>query len=192
MVARQPSAAMALAAAVLSLAAAMLIASCAAPARTPGPAELPPGDDQMDFRLTSQAFDDGGEIPARHTCDGEDVPPPLEWSDVPAGTAELAVIMDDADARGFIHWVVVGIPADSGGLPDGRLPARAREGANDFGRAGYGGPCPPSGSHRYVLTLYALSQPLQLSGSVTADAVRSAAEGKISGEARLEGRYARR
>ena len=73
----------------------------------------------MAFDLSSTAFSDGGEIPTRHTCDGDDAPVPLAWSDSPAGTAEFALLMDDPDARGFVHWLVVGIPAGADGLPDG-------------------------------------------------------------------------
>jgi Raf kinase inhibitor-like YbhB/YbcL family protein len=145
----------------------------------------------MDFKLSSTAFDEGGEIPARHTCDGEDVPPPLTWSGTPDGTVELALILDDPDARGFVHWLVVGIPADASEIGEAGLPAGAREGRNDFSRGGYGGPCPPSGSHQYTATLYALSAGLDLAADTTADAFRSAASSKILAEARLSGRYAR-
>ena len=146
----------------------------------------------MDFALHSEAFDEGGEIPARHTCDGEDAPLPFSWSGTPDGTAELALTVDDPDARGFVHWVVVGIPAEVSEIGGAGLPAGAREGLTGFGRTGYGGPCPPSGSHRYTATIYALSTPLDLPASPTADEVRSAASGKILAEARLNGRYARR
>lgn len=146
----------------------------------------------MDFALHSDAFDEGGEIPVRHTCDGEDAPLPFRWSGTPDGTAELALILDDPDARGFVHWVVVGIPAAASEIGEAGLPAGAREGRTSFGRTGYGGPCPPSGSHRYTATLYALSAPLELPAGATADEVRSAASGRILGEARLSGRYARR
>jgi Raf kinase inhibitor-like YbhB/YbcL family protein len=145
----------------------------------------------MDFELTSTAFDEGGEIPARHTCDGEDAPPPFSWSGTPEGTAELALILDDPDARGFVHWLVVGIPAEASELGESGLPEGAREGRNDFGRAGYRGPCPPSGSHRYAATLYALSEALDLPADTTPDAFRSAASSNILAEARLSGTYAR-
>ena len=145
----------------------------------------------MDFILSSTAFDEGGEIPARHTCDGEDVPLPFNWSGMPEGTAELALMVDDPDARGFVHWLVVGIPAEASEIGEAGLPGGAREGRTNFGRTGYGGPCPPSGSHRYTATLYALSAPLDLTADPTADEVRSAATGKILAEARLNGRYAR-
>jgi Raf kinase inhibitor-like YbhB/YbcL family protein len=145
----------------------------------------------MTFTLTSPAFAEGGDIPSDHTCDGANQPVPLQWSDAPAGTAEFAVIMDDPDARGFVHWVVAGIPADQTSLGGGSLPAGVVEGRNDFGRTGYGGPCPPSGSHRYQLTLLALSSSLGLSGTPTADEVRAAASSTTLGEARLTGRYSR-
>lgn len=145
----------------------------------------------MDFTLTSPAFAEGTEIPARHTCDGEDAPLPFSWSGTPHGTVELALLFDDPDARGFVHWLVVGIPATATEIGDQGLPDGAREGRSDFGRTGYGGPCPPSGSHRYRATLYALSSALDLPAGTTADQFRSAASGKILAEARLTGRYAR-
>ena len=145
----------------------------------------------MPFTLTSSEFSEGGEIPVEFSCDGEDQPPPLSWSGVPEGTAELALLMDDPDARGFVHWLVTGIPAGASSLGAGNLPAEAVEGRNDFGRSGYGGPCPPSGTHRYVVTVYALSESLSLSGTPTADEFRNASNGKVLGEARLEARYTR-
>jgi hypothetical protein len=177
-----------------ALALAMILApawlgGCAAGSQTTSPAGR---STAMDFRLSSSAFDEGGEIPVRHTCDGEDVPLPFSWSGTPEGTAELALVVDDPDARGFVHWLVVGIPAEASEIGEAGLPAGAREGRTDFGRTGYGGPCPPSGSHRYTATLYALSAPLDLTANPTADEVRSAASGKILAEARLNGRYARR
>ena len=144
----------------------------------------------MAFTLTSPAFADGGAIPTEHSCDGGDKPIPLAWSGVPEGTAELALVMDDPDARGFVHWVVVGIPPSASGFDNGELPAGAQEGSTGFG-VGYGGPCPPSGTHHYEFTLYALSSPLGAGGSPTAEAVRAAAADKTLGEAELTGTYAR-
>jgi len=141
--------------------------------------------------LTSMAFTEGGPIPSRHTCDGDDISPPLQWSAPPEGTAELALVMDDPDAGGFVHWVVVGLRPTVTTLDEGSLPAGAREGRNDFGSLGYRGPCPPSGEHRYEFTLYALSQPLAVSDSPTADEVRAAARGVNIFEAPLTGTYAR-
>ncbi|GIW19724.1 MAG: hypothetical protein KatS3mg065_0020 [Chloroflexota bacterium] len=146
------------------------------------------------FRLTSSAFGDGEPIPREYTCEGADVSPPLAWSDAPKGTAALVLIVDDPDARGFIHWVVVDIPGAPGGsLPRGvsRTPAAPQEGRNDFGRVGWGGPCPPSGRHRYVFTLSALSAPLRLPGTPDAATVRRAMEGRVLGVARLTGTYRR-
>ena len=145
----------------------------------------------MTFSLTSTAFDEGGDIPRDNSCDGAETPIPLEWSDEPAGTAELALVMDDPDARGFIHWVVAGIPAGVGRLDGGPLPSGAVEGRNSGGGTGYAGPCPPSGTHRYVFTLFALSSPLDLSGTPSADEVRSGASTKTLGEAQLTGLYTR-
>jgi len=110
--------------------------------------------------LSSSAFPSGAGIPKRHTCDGGDVSPPLSWSGAPAGTRSFALVVDDPDASGFTHWLLVNIPASAAslaeGLRSGTLPTGAAEGANDFGSIGYRGPCPPSGTHRYSHRLYAL------------------------------------
>lgn len=139
--------------------------------------------------LSSSAFAEGGTIPGRHTCDAEDVSPPLEWSGAPDGTAAFALIVDDPDARGWIHWLVADIPADKAALEEGV--AAGVEGGTDFGRTGYGGPCPPSGSHRYVFEIFALSEPLGLSPGFTADELRGAMEGKVLASGRLTGTYRR-
>src|SRR5688572_20049721 len=127
--------------------------------------------------LTSPAFADGEAIPERHTCSGEDVAPPLAWSGVPDGTAELALLVEDPDAPGgtFVHWVLAGLDPSSGGLAEGTVPAGAVEGRNGFRRRGYGGPCPPPGRpHRYVFMLFAAAEPLGLRGRPTADDLRRA------------------
>ena len=119
------------------------------------------------MELRSSAFVHQGEIPRQHTCDGEDRSPPLAWSGVPAGTKSLALIVDDPDApdpkapkRVYVHWVLYNIPPDAAGLAEAirpaDLPAGTLEGLNDWGRTGYGGPCPPIGRHRYFHKLYAL------------------------------------
>lgn len=117
------------------------------------------------FSLNSTAFKNGGEIPVRYTCQGENISPPLSWSDVPEGTQSLALIVEDPDApdpaapeRTWVHWVLYNIPPATTGLPEGviRLPEGTLEGINDWERAGYGGPCPPVGRHRYFHILYAL------------------------------------
>jgi Raf kinase inhibitor-like YbhB/YbcL family protein len=111
------------------------------------------------FRLTSPAFTEGGTIPDEFTCVGDDVSPPLAWSAVPADTVELALVVRDPDADGFVHWVVAGLPAATGGLAKGKPPAGATQALNDFGRAGWAGPCPPSDVHHYDFRIYALSAP---------------------------------
>jgi Raf kinase inhibitor-like YbhB/YbcL family protein len=111
------------------------------------------------LRLTSPAFAEGQPIPSEYTCVGDDVSPPLAWTGVPAGTAELALVVRDPDADGFIHWVITGLPPDAGGLARGNPPSQAVEVLNDFGRQGWSGPCPPSGTHNYDFRIYALAQP---------------------------------
>ena len=111
------------------------------------------------FELTSGAFDEGGAIPARYTCDGDNVSPPLNWVGAPPDTVSFTLILDDADAGGFVHWIVYGLDGSaSGSLPAGisESPDGPAQGTNSFRQAGYGGPCPPSGEHRYVFTLRAL------------------------------------
>lgn len=142
--------------------------------------------------VTSSAFADGEAIPARHGCDDEDVSPALAWSDPPAGTAAIALIVDDPDARGFAHWVAADIPAEPRSLDEGASGSSAgTEGRNDFGRTGYGGPCPPSGSHRYVFTVLALSQPVEVAAGFSADELRSAIEGNVLASGRLTGTFSR-
>lgn len=110
------------------------------------------------LRLTSQTFAEGGAIPDLHTCRGDDVSPALLWTGIPQGTAELAVVVRDLDANGFVHWVVAGLPPDLGGLAQGAVPGSAVEAVNDFGQPGWRGPCPSSGTHHYEFRVYALAQ----------------------------------
>lgn len=143
------------------------------------------------MKITSDAFDEGGTIPTEHTCDGADTSPPLEWTDAPDGTAEFALVVDDPDAGGFTHWVLTAIPGDASDLPAGEGDSLGTPGRNDFGRAGWGGPCPPSGEHHYRFMLYALSAPLSIAGEADGDAVRDALDGLVLAEASLTGVYAR-
>jgi len=123
-------------------------------------------EDAMSFVLTSSAFQAGEDIPSQHTCDGRDFSVPLAWSAPPPGTKSLALITDDPDAPmgTWVHWVVYNMPPSARALPEA-FPAAlersdgTRQGMTDFGRIGYGGPCPPSGTHRYVFKLYALNAP---------------------------------
>jgi Raf kinase inhibitor-like YbhB/YbcL family protein len=143
------------------------------------------------MRLTSEAFQDGAVIPARLTCDGENISPPLAWSEVPEGAAAFVLLVEDPDADGFIHWQLTDIPGDARELPEGAGDAVGMPGRNDFGLTGWGGPCPPSGEHRYVFTLYALSEPVQVDADATADQVREAIAPRRIGEGRLTGVYRR-
>ncbi len=146
------------------------------------------------FTLTSPAFRAGGSIPRQFTCDGQDVSPPLEWRGAPAGAKALAIIVDDPDARGFIHWVAFDLTASAtGGLPEAisSSPDAPAQGVNDFGRIGYGGPCPPSGTHRYRFTMYALDGALNLTGAPKAAQVRRAMEGHVLAQTVLEATYRR-
>ena len=148
--------------------------------------------------LTSTAFAEGGALPPEFTCDGANVSPPLAWSGVPAGTVVLALIVDDPDAGGFIHWVVYDIDPDVTGLARGESTSTAGtaplQGQNSFGRIGYGGPCPPSGTHHYVFWLLALDQRVELrtGGVATAGLILGAAAGHTLAEARLTAAYRRR
>ena len=148
-----------------------------------------------EFVLTSTAFEPGGSIPTRYTCDGQDVSPELSWSGAPEGTGALVLLVDDPDARGFVHWIVLDMTGTvSGALPRGigTSPDAPTQGRNDFGRIGWGGPCPPSGTHRYTFTLYALAEPLALPGQPDGRAVHKALDAAdIVDTAVLEARYRR-
>ncbi len=151
------------------------------------------------MELKSQAFAAGEMIPAKYTCDGQDISPPLGWSDPPAGTIEFALISDDPDAPvgTWVHWVMWNIPVSASVL-DEDLPKTAsllngtKQGTTDFRRIGYGGPCPPSGTHRYYFKLYALDTALNLPASTTKKDLEKAIQGHILGQAELMGTYRRR
>ncbi len=148
----------------------------------------------MPFTLTSTAFAAGGKIPRKFSCDGEDVSPALEWQGAPDGTLALALIVDDPDARGFVHWVAFDLPGGKAGqLAQGISPSAIspRQGRNSFGRTGWGGPCPPSGTHHYRFTLLAVDRTLGLAGTPTADDVRHATGGHVIGQASLTATYTR-
>ncbi len=156
----------------------------------------------MALSLISAAFEAGGNIPAIHTCDGTNVSPPLSWSGVPSGAKSLALIVEDPDApdpaapqRVWTHWLLYNIPPDAAGLPqDVRLrdlPPGTREGINDWKDAGFGGPCPPIGRHRYFHTLYALDKLLPDLGKPAKAELEKAMQGHIIEQAELIGLYQR-
>lgn len=150
------------------------------------------------MEIKSQAFAHGGLIPAKHTCDGADVSPPLAWSGAPAGTKSFALISDDPDAPvgTWVHWVMWNIPAEARALEENvpkkdTLPNGARQGTTDFKRIGYGGPCPPSGTHRYFFKLYALDAALDPQAPTTRKVLEKTMQGHILAQAELMGTYRR-
>ena len=151
----------------------------------------------MALSLRSSAFAANASIPTKYTCEGEDVSPPLAWSDAPPGTKSFALIVDDPDAPDpkaprmvWVHWVLYNLPADATALPEGAAPpAGAKQGRNDFKRVGYGGPCPPVGRHRYFHKLYALDVVLPDLGSATKAQLEQAMKGHVLATAELVGTY---
>jgi len=150
------------------------------------------------MELTSTAFNPGGDIPSRHTCEGQDTAPALAWRDAPDGTKSLALIVDDPDApdpahpqRTWVHWVLYDIPPSATGLPEGGkpLPDGTRDGTNDWGRTGYGGPCPPIGRHRYFFKLYALDLMLSDQHAPKKAALEKAMDGHVLAKCELLGTY---
>jgi Raf kinase inhibitor-like YbhB/YbcL family protein len=146
-----------------------------------------------DLTLTSAAFEHGEAVPARHSCEGEDVSPPLAWSGVPEGTRALALIVDDPDAPAgtFTHWVAWALDPDAGGLGEGE--AAPGEGRNDFDTTGYRGPCPPPGHgrHRYFFKLYALDAAPDLAAGAGKDELERAMEGHVLASVELVGGFER-
>lgn len=156
----------------------------------------------MTLVITSAAFAPNGEIPKRYTCDGDDVSPPLRWQGVPATAKSLVLIVDDPDAPDpaapkmtWVHWVLYNLPPHDIDLPEGvnstSLPAGTREGLNDWQRTGYGGPCPPIGSHRYFHKLYALDVQLPNLNKPTKRELEQAMSDHILDQAELIGTYQR-
>lgn len=151
------------------------------------------------IEISSPAFGNGDSIPVEFTCDGSDSSPPLRWSEPPAGTRALAIVVDDPDAprRIFRHWSVYNIPSGTRSLKESRpttpqLENTTLQGKNDFGRTGYGGPCPPSGQeHEYVFFIYALTEPLELGAGASPDEVARAIRGRVLGTGTFSGMYAR-
>ncbi len=153
----------------------------------------------MTIKLTSPAFKEGESIPSKFTCEGSDVSPPLEWTDLPEGAKSLALICDDPDAPmgTWVHWVLYGLSPDTTNLPeavpaDEAIEGGAKQGKNGFKRIGYGGPCPPPGKpHRYFFKLYALDAELDLKPGASKKDLKKAMKGRILDQGQLMGRYQR-
>jgi Raf kinase inhibitor-like YbhB/YbcL family protein len=144
----------------------------------------------LNMKIASPAFADGADMPSRFTCEGLDINPELIIENVPAGTKSLVLIVDDPDApmKTWIHWVVYDIPP-VGSIAEDSVPGK--QGANDFGRLDWGGPCPPSGKHRYYFRIYALDSMLGLNEGVDRRTLEKAMEGHVLGKAELVGLYKR-
>lgn len=178
----------------------LLLIGCASrpqPAAQPPTADKPKVD-KPEIKLTSTAFKEGQAIPRTYTCDGVNVSPPLEWGRVPKPAKTIAIIADDPDAPAgtWVHWVLYNLPADNIGFVE-NLPATEKlvaggfQGKNDFDKIGYGGPCPPSGTHRYFFKIYALDLELPLKAGATKAEVEKAMEGHIVSQGQLMGTYRR-
>jgi Raf kinase inhibitor-like YbhB/YbcL family protein len=145
------------------------------------------------MRLTSSAFDDGGAIPTRFTCSGANVSPPLEIRQFPEGTDELALIVDDPDADGYVHWSVVGISEETASFAVDKVPAGAVQAKNSAGKPEWTGPCPPKGDdpHRYQFTVYSLDETTDLGADASPDDVRGAIDGHALARGTLTGTFGR-
>lgn len=178
---------------------AALAAGCGGDGEAPEPDRQPSvaasagdrAEGRQDMRLTSTAFEPGEPIPQQYSCDGADISPPLAISDVPEGTAALALLMDDPDAPvgTWDHWVAFNLPVVETIAEDAG--SAGTDGRNSWGNTGYGGPCPPGGTHRYFFRLYALDAALDLDEGAGKQQVLSAIEGHVLAEAELMGTYSR-
>ena len=151
------------------------------------------------MKVESSAFEEGGLIPKLYTCDDKDISPSLSWDSVPDGTKSLALINDDPDAPAgtWVHWIIFNIPVSIKELPENIPPQKilengAKQGTNNFRKIGYGGPCPPGGTHRYFFKLYALDTALDQEAGITKDQLLKAMEGHVLAEGQLMGKYSRK
>lgn len=179
---------------------AVIVLSACAPSTPETPEQTMPDplemEDTMPIELTSSAFTQGQLIPDQYSCKGANISPALSWGEPPAGTQSIALIMDDPDAPGgtWVHWIVFNIPASARGLPeafpsDATLPDGSMSGNSSFGGPGYGGPCPPSGTHRYFFKLYALDEMLAISAGAGKGELEKAMVGHILAHGELMGTF---
>ncbi len=145
------------------------------------------------MKITTTAFQEGGNIPSKFTCDGADANPPLRFEGVPAEAKSLALIVDDPDAPGglFTHWLVWNIDPKTTAVEENGAPSNSVQGKNDFGKSGYGGPCPPSGTHRYFFKIFALDRQLDLAAGSKRAQLDAQMRGHIIAQGELMGRYSR-
>jgi Raf kinase inhibitor-like YbhB/YbcL family protein len=145
------------------------------------------------MKITSSAFQEGANIPSKFTCDGSDTSPPLQIADIPSGAKSLVLIMDDPDAPSglFTHWAVWNIPVQTSSISEGDVP-NGVQGTNDFGKSGYGGPCPPSGTHRYYFKIFALDRELDLPFGAKRSQLDAGMKGHVIGQGELMGRFSRK
>ncbi len=171
------------------------IAGAAAPATTPTTSPTDPAvvGDTGTMIVTSSAFADRDPIPAKFTCDGAALSPPLAWTGLPAGTVEMAITVADPDANGFVHWIVGGLAPGLTGLPQGALPAGLVQTRNSASSVGWTPPCPPAGAkaHRYVFTLYALDGPPGVNEGADPRAALTLLDEHVIGLASMVGTYRR-
>jgi Raf kinase inhibitor-like YbhB/YbcL family protein len=175
-----------------------LLVAVESPAQSEKEGEMPMATKMAAMKLTSPAFAAGEKVPKAHTCDGANSSPALVWEGVPPGSQSLALIVDDPDAPvgTWVHWVAYDLPPDLPGLPEGlpntgKLDIGGTQGNNDFRKPGYGGPCPPRGTHRYFFKLYALDIPLNWEPGKTKKDLVQAMEGHVLAEGELIGLYSR-
>lgn len=152
----------------------------------------------MEITVTSSAFSQAGMFPSKYTCDGQNISPPLKWRGIPETTKSIALVFDDPDAPAgtWVHWVIWNIPKDKSELAenipaDERLADGSVQGINDFGKHGYGGPCPPGGTHRYYFKIYALDEKLALAAASSKKHLLKAMQGHILAQGQLMGKYKR-
>lgn len=145
------------------------------------------------MNISSPAFEHNQPIPAKYTCDADDISPPLIFSDVPQGTKSFVMIHDDPDATAgtWVHWTLWNIPGETRNIAENSIPEGSMQGITSFGQSKYGGPCPPSGTHRYFFKLYALDTKLQIDPNTTAEGIEKALESHVLARAELIGLYQR-
>lgn len=175
-----------------------LLLACAPQPQPAAQTTEKPIDDKFQIKLASDAFAEGQAIPRQYTCDGVNFSPPLEWSGVPKNAKTIAIIADDPDAPSgtWVHWVLYNLPADRIGLVENapaaeKMPGGGLQGKNDFDKLGYGGPCPPRGTHRYFFKLYAVDSELAPNAGATKADLLKAMEGHILAQGQLIGIYSR-